>query len=238
MNVKKYIDLTPSFCKILKTFSHPILDHYAIRSFNLSNSLKPIIKSKFQQKPDSFHFPKHHATATWFYNPNFQIPRIFASQYNSVFTDPNLINSNLDLNEINFYIQNPNKKPSFYLYQVLNDKNQYLAWTLLHRDFINHVAFEVQNIHQTTQLFKEKRFKINNEENPIQVSQDGLLLQSSIQADKIKYPFLEKEEWIPAGFVEFIERRIDPNTGVKREGFETQNANVIFDSTRGENSPR
>ena len=236
MNVKKYIDLTPSFQKIFKLFSQnnqsPILDHYAIRSFNLSNSLKPLLKAKYIQQKNTFSFPNHHATATWFYHSQFQIPRVFTSQYNSIYTDPNLINSNLDLNEINHYIQNPNMKPSFYLYQTIQDKNQYLAWTLLHRNLINHIAFETPNIHLITNQIKNNGFKINNETNPIQVSEDGLLLQSSIQADKVKYPFCDKEEWVPGGFVEFIERRYNPETGEKREGFETQNANVIFNSTK------
>lgn len=237
MDIKRFIEKTPSFSKIIKLLNinlskEQILDHYAIRSFNLSNSVKPLIKANFIQKRDSFLFPNHHSTATWFYNPKFQISRVFVSQYSSIFTDPNLINSNLDLQEINNYIQNPHLKPSFYLYQSIQDKNQYLAWTLIHRDLINHIAFETNNIHQTTEFIKSSGFKLNNTENPIQISQDGLLLQSSIQADLIKYKFMDKEEWVPGGFIEFIERRINPNTGNKRDGFETQNANIIFNSTK------
>lgn len=237
MNMKKYINLTPSFNKILKLFSQncniPVMDHYAIRSFNLNKSLKPLRKARFVQKPDTYLFPKHHATATWFYNPLFQVPRVFTSQYSSVFTDPNLINSNLDLQEINYYIENPNVKPSFYLYQALQNNNQYLSWTLLHRDLINHIAFEVHNIHQVTDRLQKLGYKINNSDKPIQVSEDGLLLQSSIESDKVRYQFLEKEEWVPGCFVELIERRHNPITGKKRDGFESNNANVIFESTNG-----
>ena len=89
------------------------------------------------------------------------------------------------------------------------------------------------NIHQVTDRLQKLGYKINNSDKPIQVSEDGLLLQSSIESDKVRYQFLEKEEWVPGCFVELIERRHNPITGKKRDGFESNNANVIFESTNG-----
>lgn len=238
MNITKYTDLTPSFRKIMNLLSSngkskiPIMDHFAIRSFNLSQSSLPLTKAGFYQQRNSFSFPNHHAEATWFYNSKYIIPRAFTSQYMSVFTDPKLINSDLDLQCVNYYIVNPKTKLPYRLYQNLIDKNQYLAWLLVHRELVNHIAIETDDIYKTTDIIDMFGYKINNSENPIQISNDGLLLQSSIQADKIKIPFLEKLEWVPGGFVEFIERKIDVATGEKREGFETDNANIIFDSTK------
>ena len=69
----------------------------------------------------------------------------------------------------------------------------------------------------------------------IKTSDDGLLLQSSIQSDIIKMLFSRKNKEenpgdfenvsVGGGFVEFIERKQG------REGFEAKSALHIFDST-------
>ena len=62
-------------------------------------------------------------------------------------------------------------------------------------------------------------------ENPLVVtSQDGLLQQASTCSDYV--------DDIPKAYIEFVNRKVDPETNQKRDGFDTFNANQLFESTR------
>ena len=76
----------------------------------------------------------------------------------------------------------------------------------------------------------------------IKKSKDGLLLQSSTIANKVKAKFLNNETFMISGsYVEFAERKLFPefkNLPIediepkhRREGFEASNADKIFEST-------
>ena len=84
----------------------------------------------------------------------------------------------------------------------------------------------VSNIRIIKRIRQDGTVILNNEEDPIEVSRDGKLLQASTVADKISYKFEDGNvHLVPYTFVEFIQR-IDG-----REGFETKNAARIFTST-------
>lgn len=217
MNLRNYIRFTPSYKRIINLFNQDLIkvDHCAVRSFNPLKTHQ--ILTNFKIQPDIYEFPKHHAKARWYLNLDQKIPRVFASSYQNSFYDK----SGIDPVLIQYLIDNPNKI-TYQEYQSIHEKNPYLAWTLLFRNKINHVAFEVKDIQEFTEKVS-KEFLLNNSDNPIQISEDKKILQSSIKADMMKYKFYDKEERVPFAFVEFIERH--------REGFETQNANEIFKST-------
>ena len=67
----------------------------------------------------------------------------------------------------------------------------------------------------------------------------GLLLQSSSVANKVKANFTEGSSLISGSYVEFAERRVLPKYSNvseikpihRRDGFETSNADKIFEST-------
>ena len=92
----------------------------------------------------------------------------------------------------------------------------------------NHVAFLVDDINETHYLIKNKftKYQINNPENPIQISKDQNLLQFSIMSETIPYKFDNKVLEVPFTFIEFVERRHN------RKGFESNNAEKIFESTK------
>jgi 4-hydroxyphenylpyruvate dioxygenase-like putative hemolysin len=117
---------------------------------------------------------------------------------------------------------------SFEEYKKVQRENDYVAWTLLHNDDINHVAIQVEDIEDIIKNIRQDgTIMLNNENNPIEISTDGKLLQASTVADKIGYKFVNGEvHLVPYTFVEFIQR-IDG-----REGFETRNAARIFTSTK------
>jgi len=215
MNLRNYIQLTPSYQKITNLFKKYLIktDHYAVRTFSPIKIHRELYRYHLQ--PDIYHFPQHHAKARWYLNSYQDIPRVFVSSYQNPFYDQ------VDPEKVSYLIDYPHKI-TFRDYQKIHDQNPYLAWTLLFHDKINHVAFEVKDIVEMTKKVSEK-FPLNNPENPIQISEDKKILQSSIKADMIDFKFYDKNEKVPFAFVELIERH--------REGFETQNANQIFKST-------
>jgi Domain of unknown function (DUF1338) len=115
-------------------------------------------------------------------------------------------------------------------------------------------------------ITNELGLSLNAPNNPIQTSPDGLLLQSSTVAQLVAVDFTEdndngddadvgttttttrrqRQHSIPGSYVEFAERRVlpqfadvlSPGREHRREGFETANANVIFESTIDNNTTR
>ena len=205
----KYIRFTPTFRYVKKhLFNDKIqIDHIAHRSINVNNheTLKNYYKSSnFIEQKDRYKFNDINVEATWLKSRCF---RVFTSYYKG--------------EEKERYFK------SFNDYKILQQKNDYLAWTILHGHDINHVAISVNNIEETIEKIRQdSTIKLNNEDNPIEISSDGKLLQASTIADKILYKFSDGElHLVPYAFVEFIERRNG------REGFETKNAARIFTST-------
>jgi hypothetical protein len=215
--ISNYLAKTSSFRKIQILMPHAHIDHMAQRSLNLNSLIKPLILNNYCVQKDIYNFKNINVTAKWFKHKNCGdftsnmltgnkqcIPYAFVSQYNG----PNnvVINSKKD-------------------YEDIYNQNQYLAWTLIHREAINHLAIRVDNIEYWFEYFsKSKEFNVAT---GLQVSYDKNLLQFSLEADRILHEFKNGSvEYIPGFFVEFIERKNN------REGFEHGNAINIFESTR------
>lgn len=201
----KYIKYTPTFRYIKREFFNNkiIIDHIAHRSFNYNHLINFYQNRSYTLKKDIYEFDNMNVNATWMKSDCY---RVFISQYKG--------------NE-KFVINN------FEDYKRIKNKNDYVAWTLLHGNDINHLAIEVKNIHEIIEkIRKDGTIQLNNEDNPIKISKDGNLLQASTLADKIYYKFPDGEgHLVPYTFIEFVERLN------KREGFETGNAEKIFKST-------
>ena len=223
-----------------------LIDHIAHRTFAEDKVATNYLKnfSGYFLKNDKYNFQKHNATAEWldfegnkfdnsYYN-NLKLqtnkiygtPRVFISTYCGVYNDENLKNSNIDLDLVNYHIKNKNEKISYDLYKNIKSYNQYLAWTLVFRNKINHIGFEVDDIQDILQKVSNI-LPINNPEYPIQVSEDGNLLQFSTASALYPFKFKEGNYEIPKNFIEFVQRKNN------REGFSEKNANIVFDSTNG-----
>jgi hypothetical protein len=150
-------------------------------------------------------------------------PSIFLSQYNGTSTDTDIT---IDTDQLNHFIYS-SKIPSYRFYKELHEHNQYLAWTLLFPDHINHVAFLVDDIEDTYHTIDSEfpEYQINNPHSPIQISKDQDLLQFSIKANTIDFNFSDGIFPVPYSFIEFVQRKNG------RVGFEDQNAFTIFNST-------
>lgn len=203
----KYYQHTPSFHYVQRRFfpkTQLIYDHVAHRSFGYTPILAHYASLGFKQQHDFYHFPHMNVHAIWLKHPSF---RVFLSQY-----------------EEPVYQQ----IKSYADYERIQKQNDYLAWTLLHKDDINHIAIQVPNLEEMLDKIKrDGHLQLNNPAKPIEESADGNLRQASTVADKLVYTFPNGElRMVPYAFVEFVERRNG------REGFETKNAAQIFTSTK------
>jgi len=139
--------------------------------------------------------------------------------------------------------------PTLADYQALLKESEYAAWVIYNRYYLNHFTISVHNLKEGYNTiedfvtFLERRgFKLNSAGGTIKISPDGNLRQASTVAQLIDAEFAGGEVFRIAGsYVEFAERRILPEfqnlpanqigREHRREGFETGNADKIFEST-------
>lgn len=141
------------------------------------------------------------------------------------------------------------KLPAKADYQALLEESEYAAWVIYNRYYLNHYTISVQDLKsgynklEDFNIFVESLgLKLNTEGGKIKVSPDGLLRQSSTVAEMQEAVFANGEKMEIAGsYVEFSERLVLPEYADlplaeiraihRREGFETGNADKIFEST-------
>ncbi len=139
--------------------------------------------------------------------------------------------------------------PSWSDYTALLAESEYAAWTIYNRCYLNHFTVSIHNLPEGWSsieaycAFLERRgFKLNDSGGKIKVSADGKLLQASTVAEVFEAEFANGEQHRIAGsYVEFAERKpLDQFVGLaksdlrrehRREGFEANNADRIFEST-------
>jgi Domain of unknown function (DUF1338) len=139
--------------------------------------------------------------------------------------------------------------PSWEDYTALLKESEYAAWVIYNRYYLNHYTISVHNldkgyddIYKFNDLILAAGVKLNDAGGVVKTSPDGGLLQSSSVAKMIEAEFANGGSHIIAGsYVEFAERKILPAFAhlkpeeIKREhrrdGFETGNADKIFEST-------
>lgn len=137
--------------------------------------------------------------------------------------------------------------PTWGDYSRLLEESEYAAWVIYNRYYLNHFTISVHNLkvpHETVEgynvFLEDVGVKLNDAGGKIKVSPDGLLLQSSTVAEMVDAEFADGQRHRIAGsYIEFAERRVLPEfAGIspvdrrhRRDGFEAQNADKIFEST-------
>jgi len=134
-------------------------------------------------------------------------------------------------------------------YLSLLEESEYAAWVIYNRYYLNHYTISVHDLrsgYNTLEDFNKfvegLDLKLNSSGAKIKVSPDGLLRQSSTLAEVQEAEFAGGEKMPIAGsYVEFSERLVLPEfkhlpkneirAAHRREGFETDNADKIFEST-------
>ena len=225
--LEKYYSCCPSSNAILSNkLNLPLLgiDHLAIRSLNQKYYESNNFKEKYEivnfKKIDiEYNFPNYEVNANWykqFDTTTYNTPRIFTSWY---------VGNYKNISPDNKYIILEDENLTYNQYLDIYNQNQYIAWTHLFRNDINHIAIAVSDIEKVTETMLKNKFNFNTEGGIYKVSNDKNLIQTSLMADMIEFSFLDKKEKIPYVFVEFTERKNN------RDGFEQDNANKIFSST-------
>lgn len=148
-----------------------------------------------------------------------------------------------------FFHQSLWELPTKQDYQTLLEESEYAAWVIYNRYYLNHYTISVHALKEGYNTLAEfdgfvesLDIKLNNAGGVMKISEDGLLRQSSTVAEMQDATFADGETMPIAGsYVEFAERLILPQyqhlslseitTEHRRDGFETNNADKIFEST-------
>ncbi len=161
--------------------------------------------------------------------------------------------NDIDLNDpkavVSFLHQPLWTMPVWQDYQKLREETEYGAWVLYNRYYLNHYTISVHalpepfnQLEHFNTFLKAIGVKLNNAGGEIKTSTDGLLRQSSSVAHMIESVFADGDTHSIAGsYVEFAERSVLPQFSLlrnneitsahRRDGFEVDNANKIFEST-------
>jgi hypothetical protein len=141
--------------------------------------------------------------------------------------------------------------PTLADYLTLAQASEFAAWVIYNRYYLNHYTITIHNlphgyntIADFNAFLEANGFKLNDAGGKIKVSGDGKLLQSSTVAQMVDAEFDDGQggtvlHRISGSYVEFAERRVlekfahvaQPTREHRRDGFETANADKIFEST-------
>ena len=256
---------------IIKSQHDIINDHIAFRTMGVKNlgikSFEKIFLHHGYSKRDFYSFEKKKLNAFWYSHPEKNMPRIFISELrvnelsekaqqiifkytHKICSDP-VDSLNLDdSNEVSKFLSSPLwNLPTLLDYNLLLKESEYASWVIYNRYYLNHYTISVHELcneyntlKKFNKLVEDLGIILNDSGGVIKKSRDGLLLQSSSVANKIKAKFANNEKkWISGSYVEFAERKILPEFQSvqekfikqehRRDGFETSNADKIFEST-------
>ena len=256
---------------IIKRQHDIINDHIAFRTMGVKNlgikSFEKIFLHHGYTKRDFYSFEKKKLNAFWYSHPEKNMPRIFISELrvnelsekaqqiifkytHKICSDP-VDSLNLDdSNEVSKFLSSPLwNLPTLEDYNLLLKESEYASWVIYNRYYLNHYTISVHELcneyntlKKFNKLVEDLGIILNDSGGVIKKSRDGLLLQSSSVANKIKAKFANNEKkWISGSYVEFAERKILPEFQSvqekflkqehRRDGFETSNADKIFEST-------
>ena len=139
--------------------------------------------------------------------------------------------------------------PSLKDYEQLLSESEYAAWVIYNRYYLNHYTISVHDLpnpynklESFNEFLSDIGIKLNTSGGIIKTSKDKLLRQSSSVANTVKANFTNgNTKKIAGSYVEFAERSLLPKfrnlksnklkREHRREGFETSNADRIFEST-------
>ena len=264
--------------QIISNQNDIINDHIAFRTMGVKNlginSFEKIFLYHGYKKRDFLSFELKKLNAYWYSHSEKNMPRIFISELKVddlsekskkvIFKYTNQLKQDpvdeLDLNNANQVINFLNKPlwslPSFKDYNLLLKESEYASWVIYNRYYLNHYTISVHDLnkgHNTlikfNQFLESIGVKLNDSGGFIKESKDGLLLQSSTVANKVKAKFSDNiNSLISGSYVEFAERKILPKyknipiekieSKHRRDGFEASNADKIFESTYSKQTER
>ena len=178
------------------------------------------------------------------------VQQIIRSYTDEVTQDPV---DGLDLNDadaVDRFLHHPLwRTPTWADYQTLAQESEYASWVTYNRYYLNHFTITIHNlpagyntVADFNQFLESGGFKLNDAGGKIKISPDKKLIQSSTVAQIVNAEFADGDiHPISGSYVEFAQREILdeylalPKEEIRRhhrkEGFERDNADSIFEST-------
>ena len=252
---KDYVSMTPQAEDIRELLAERgevfENDHIALRTFNLEAvSLRklslPFLGLGYQFTGE-YHFEKKKLYARCYSHPSGKFPRIFISELlTEEFSDEFQAKVKSIVDELPEKVtasqllqaQNIWPKVSFEDYSSLLQESEYGAWLAAFGIRANHFTVSVNalksfgNLPSLNAFLKSRGYKRNGGSREIQGSAEQFLEQSSTVASRIPWQFKDEViKDIPSCYYEFAIRYPVPGTWSLYDGFISQSADKIFEST-------
>ncbi|GHE38794.1 DUF1338 domain-containing protein [Sphingobacterium griseoflavum] len=230
-----------SFEKIFLAYGYQRRDHYVFEAKKLD---------AYWYAPPAAHYPRIFVSELQVHALSAEAQSIIRHYTDPIQADPV---DGLDFSDgaaVAAFLQQPLwPLPTSAHYQRLLEESEYAAWVIYNRYYLNHYTISIHELkdgYHTLEAFN--RFlegigiKLNSAGGKIKTSADGLLRQSSTVSALYEATFSDGRSLAIAGsYVEFAERsplpsfRHLPKEELKpehrRDGFENNNADKIFEST-------
>jgi Domain of unknown function (DUF1338) len=230
-----------SFEKIFQHYGYQKRDYFFFEGKKLN---------AFWFSPPEEHFPRIFVSELRVNDLSETAQTIIRKYTDTVKSDPSDALDLKDGEAVDQFLHSPLwQLPSLEDYKTLLAESEYAAWVIYNRYYLNHYTISVHNlpegyntIGEFDDFVESIGVKLTDAGGKIKISPDGGLLQSSTVAQMVEATFSEGTTHSIAGsYVEFAERKVLPQFAHwpasairrqhRREGFETSNADKIFEST-------
>lgn len=230
-----------SFEKILLTYGYQKRDYFHFEGKKLN---------AYWYAPPAPNFPRVFLSELRVQDLSDDAQRIIQKYTSNIKKDPVELLDLTDGTAVDAFLHSPLWEiPELGDYKTLQAESEYAAWVIYNRYYLNHYTISVHNllngyddIYKYVDFLESIGIKLNDAGGKVKVSPDGGLLQTSTVAQLIEAEFAGGAKYtIPGSYVEFAERKVLPEFAhlskeeIKREhrrdGFETGNADKIFEST-------
>ena len=230
-----------SFEKIFLAYGYKKRDYYHFEGKKLN---------AYWFSPPEGHYPRIFVSELRVQDLSQEVQDIIYKYTSPITSDPV---DDLDLShgdEVAAFLQKPLwNLPTSDEYKTLLQESEYAAWVIYNRYYLNHYTISIHELkdgYNTLEEFNDFLLsigvKLNNSGGVIKTSDDGLLRQSSTVSALYDATFADgKVLEIAGSYVEFAERSVlekfkhldkkDIKPEHRRDGFETNNADKIFEST-------
>ena len=227
-----------------------IFMHYGYKKRDPFNFVEKKLTAYWYSPPSGKNLPRIFASELRVDELSAEARRVIHKYTDTVTSDPADALDLDDADAVDQFLHQPLwQTPTLADYRALLAESEYAAWVIYNRYYLNHFTISVHNLkpgYSTVADFvaflENRGFRLNSAGGTIKVSPDGGLRQASTVAQMIDAEFAGGDvSRIAGSYVEFAERRVlpqfehlEPNQigrQHRREGFETGNADKIFEST-------
>ena len=227
-----------------------IFTHYGYEKRDPFNFIEKKLTAYWYSPPAGKNLPRIFASELRVHELSPEAQRIIHTYTDTVSSDPADALDLDDANAVDRFLHQPLwQTPTLADYKTLLAESEYAAWVIYNRYYLNHFTISVHNlkpgyntIDEFVHFLEDQGIRLNSAGGTIKVSPDGGLRQASTVAQMIDADFADGDTYRIAGsYVEFAERRVLPQFQAlladqigrqhRREGFETGNADKIFEST-------